>query len=301
MPFQFIKWKSNNTLQDSIHFGENLMCHHIRENQIRAIYKQKWQRSETTKLQCESSIFPDPLRIVNKYGVVLKSIPWVSVFNAGTYNIYELIFDVTDQPDGTYFIYNNIELGGLKWEILSEPIEVAEKWSNTLSYRYKNSYNKDDVAWTTGLECLFRCESAIDGWEPDTERTNYINQIKSQTLVDGISSDQHTLYVGDHRIGFPRVADYIVKKLDIIFTQDHVYIHNKQFNIKSGNGFKINRNPDYPLISATAEIVPSNNLQSVEFSDSTPLFPGIVTAYNIETGWFGPAATVPVLEVEENG
>ena len=290
MPFKFVK-----NAVTSIHFGEMWACEQIRSHQIKAKYRQKWNKADTTKLQCESSLFPDQLQLRNLYNGIVKTFDWLPVVDGITYKLYETTYDVSDVPDGVYFLYQPITLMG--WKYLSEPIHIATSWPNTLLFRYRHTYNKDDVGWTTGIECKFRCEADIQDYEPDTERNMYKNQIKSTTLLDSIAGDQFQLYVGDA----PGVAEWVVWKLDRIYTCNKVFANDKQYSAKQGSSIKMTRNRNYSLVGASLDIVPTTNSQSLEFADSTPLFGGIITAYNIETGFFGPSGIVPVLEVEENG
>lgn len=297
MPFQFIK----NGL-DSIHPDEMWAFEHIRSHQIKVDYKQKWKRGTKTFIQCESTIAPNNLQVKNKYGATVKTFTWLVAIDAGTYKVYYFEFDIDDLPDDYYFLYQVITAGALTWKLITEPIALANSWENTLLFEYKNSFDRDDVFWFPTMVCRFFCEADIQDYEPDTERNNYLNQIKSTTLLDSFPGEAYQLYIGDTRYGRSGVTDYIIKKLDRIFCCDTVLINDKQYAAKTGSNFKITRNRNYPLIGASLDIVPSVNESSTQFADTTPVFDfGIITAYNIETDFFGDDAIVPVLEVEENG
>lgn len=295
MPFKFVK-----NAVVSMHFGEMWQCEQIRAHQMKVKYKQKWQKADTTKLQCESSTYPDDLQLRNIYGGTEKTFAWAPVVDGINYKLYETAFDVSDVNDGVYVLYQHISLLG--WKYLSEPIHIATSWPNTALFRYRHTYNKDDVGWTTGIECKFRCEADIQDYEPDTERNSYKNQIKSTTLLDAVPGDQFQLYVGEP----PGVAEWVVWKLDRIFCCNRIFIlrnageSERQYTAKQGSSIKINRNRNYSLVGASLDIVNVTNSQSLEFADTTPMFAGLVTAYNIETGFFGAHYDVPVLEVEEN-
>jgi hypothetical protein len=227
------------------------------------------------------------------------------VFATG-YNIYETIYDVTDIGEDTYFLYQTVSLSATLYEFISEPILSVSTFPNILMFRYKNSFNKDDTAWTTGLEMIFMCEADIQDFEPEADETDFINQIQDTVNLDSIPSRMFQLYVGDARYNYSGVAPYILDILNRIFACDYISIGRPggkmmQYNNKSGSKWRVTRNRNYPLIGGAIDLVPRFNSQSQEASVTTPLPEGFIAAYNIETGFFGPGSIMPIIEVEENG
>lgn len=292
-PFKMVK---NN---GGIHFDDQWACLQIREHQIKAIYKQKWIKSVTTKLQVESSAMPDNLLLKNKYFGTVKQFVWTAVVTATGYAIYETTFDISDVDDDTYFLYQKSPVLGE--EAVSEPILSASSHINVLKFRYKNSFNKDDVAWTTGLIMTFMCEADIQEFEPELEEVDFVNQVNDTVNLDATASRMFQLYIGDTKNGTSGVAPYVVDILNRIFACDWIEIQGMQYNNKTGSKFKTTRNRNYSLIGASIDLVPRFNLASLEFVDTTPLPVGFIAAYNIETGFFGPGSVLPIIEVEENG
>lgn len=292
LPFKFVP----STSTPGIHFDDSWACEQIKSFERKLFYRQKWKKTDTTKIQCESSIAPETLKVLNNDGIVVKSFAWTSVLSTASYGIYECTFDVSDLPDGFYYLYQRVTLLSVDWKAVSEPIHVKSSWPNTLLFRYKNSFNKDDVAWTaSGIEMYFRCEAAIMDFNPEAEISDYVNQVQDREILDGVPSRSFKLNIGTAK----GVAPYIVDILNRIFSVDYVDIEGLEY-CRAGK-WEVARQKNYPLIGASLEIVPGRNLQSLEFSETSPLAPGIITAYNIETGFFGPGTVVPVIEVEENG
>lgn len=296
-PFKFYK-----RAMAGIHFDDKWYCKQIRSFEIKAIYRQKWIKSVKTKLQIESSLAPDDLKLLSKYGAPVKQFVWTEVVTGGTYKIWETEYDVTDVDDDIYYLYQRVGFGEtIEWEAVSEPIHIAVAHINVIKFRYKNSFNKDDIAWTTGIDMTFMCEADIQDFEPDSDETDYINENHDTKTLDNIPSRQFQLYIGDTRNGASGVAPYIVDILNRIFACDYIMIEDKRYDNKSGSKFKVTRVRGYPLIGASLELVESFNSQSLEFADTTPFADGFIAGYNIETGFFGPGNLLPVQEVIENG
>lgn len=292
-PFKMVP----NTSTPGIHFDDKWACEQIKSFETKAYYRQKWNKADTTILQVESSIAPDDLKVYNVNGIVVKTFTWSAVVMEVNYKVYEATFDISDLSTGIYFLYQRVTLLGIDWKALSEPIEMKESWPNTLLFTYKHSFNDYDIAWTTGLKMKFRCEAGIMDFAPERDRTSYINQGHDTTTLKGVPSRSFKLYIGDAR----GVAPYIIDTLNRILCCDYVDIDGKLYQSSEGSKLEVTRAKNYPLFGASIGIVEAKNMQSLQFADPTPLAPGIVAAYNIQTGFFGPGTLIPITEVLENG
>lgn len=290
-PFKFIP----HTDTPGIHFDDDWACQQIRSWELNATYKQKWIKAKTTKLQIESSIAPETLKVYNSSGVQVKTFTWSAVFTAVNYKIYECTFDISDLAEGIYFLYQRVTMGGIDWKSISEPIHSKASWPNTVTIKYKNSFNDFDIAFTAaGIEMYFTVDAAIMDFEPERDRTSYTNQTKDVATLKAVPSRSFKFHVGEA----PGVAPWIIDMLNRIFCCDYISIESKQYQTAEGSKWDINRVKGYPLIGASIELVEAFNNQSLEFADTTPLAEGIVTAYEIETDFFGPSAIVPVTDIE---
>jgi hypothetical protein len=290
-PFKFLP----NTSNPGYHFDDSWFEEQIKAFETKTCYQQKWVKTDTTILQIESSIAPQDLKVYNRAGTAVKSIAWSVVFNSTAYAIYECTFDISDLPEGFYWIYQLVTLLSVDFAAISEPIHSKVSWPTTHLITYSNTFNKDGVAWTTGLEMKFRCEMEIMDFEPGADVTSYFNQVHNAEILDGVAFRKFKLYIGEA----PGVAPYVIDILNRIFLQNSVSIEGKKY-VRNGNAeWQVTRQKNYPMVGGSLEIVEATNLFGLNFIDSNPLAPGIVTTYNIETAFFGPGSLVPVIDEEQ--
>lgn len=297
-PFQFIKEPQVGT-----GFDEAWARNQIKSWDFPIFYQQKWQKSETTKLQIECSVTPNDLLVINRWGQTVKSFNWSIVLDAIGYKIWECTFDISDQSEDVYFLYQLTEFGSLSWPAITEPINCKANWPDTLMFDYTNSFNDFDVAFTaTNITFKFRVEGHIPPHEIILKRdsSEYVNQNNRITLLKGYPNEAFNLYVG----GTNRddgVAPWVMRLMNRIFDCDKVLINNKQFAALPGSEWKTTAIKGYPLITGSLEIAETDSNSSLEFADTTPIASnGIVVAYDFDTDFFGVKATVPIDDVEEN-
>lgn len=292
-PFKFVL----DSQSYDIHFDDSFAQEQIKSFERRVYYRQKWQRADTTLLQIESTVTPSNLQLLNRERGVVKEFVWSPVVTATGYKIYQTLFDVTDvETDDVYFLYQHVGILLLQWKFISEPIHLKDKWKNTVKISYKNSFNKLDVAWTTGIVMNFRVEGAILDFNPDRERTAYVDQPGNVVTLEGVPSRGFRFGIAEPT----GVAPYIVDLLNRIFCLDYILIENKQYDSAVGAKWEVKRITGYPLMGAAIDIVPSKNVQSLQATQEE-IAPGFVVAYDIETDWFGDSnIVVPVVEVEQN-
>lgn len=295
LPFPFVK------------SPKGLFYNNIRSWQMRSNYHQKWVRSDTTKLQCESSIAPMDLKIYDLMTLQLvKQIPWAMVFDAVSYKYYELTFDISNLPEGLYCIYQQATILAINWEYYSEPIASRNAWPETILHEYWHDFNDYDVAFTTGVHFKFRVEAGVMDPNPERDRTSYMNQVKKVETLMATVYDTYKLYIGT-ATGVPYWA---IRILNYIWSMHHIYLSGDYYE-ESGywqsmpdSKWEVTRIKGFPKFGATLEVIPADNSMSVEDNDAAAgnkLAEGIVTAYNIETSWFGQKGTVPVIKIEQNG
>lgn len=303
-PFKFVPV----TATPGIHFDDKWAYEQILTGERNIAYRQKWQRSDVTYLQIESSIPPNDLQVYRLLSgnqrALAKEIEWTEAFAGVAYKVYELEYDISDLGDGIFVNYQVIELLAIRWEAISEPIQSKVKWPGTLGFRYKNSFNDFDVAWTTGIKMFFRCEAAIPprDFDPQWDRSSYVNQNRTVKTTKGRRYRTFRLHTGTALPYWNAgVAPWVLDLLSDILICDWIEIEEKRFQLETDAKWEKATVKDYPLVWGTIEIAEANDSRSLQFSSTAPLAPGLVTSYNIETDFFGPGAVVPVTEVEENG
>jgi hypothetical protein len=289
LPFKFVK--NGNT---GMHFDDQWACDQIRFFERRVFYVQPWNKAETTMLQCESTVPPEDMQLRNRYNGVVKTFEWVKVVEGFNYAIYNLVYDVSDVDNGVYFLYTRAQfMDSINWEWISEPIDINVSHDNTKSIVYKNSYNRDDVAWTTGLVMRMRAAFDVQDFEPGVDfNSNFIDQMRTKKILDGIAYRKFKFYIGDA----PGVAPYVVDILNRIWLNDYVSIENKLY-VSDEEEIRVTRVRGYPLIGGALNIAEGLNSASTSFAEENDTPVQMVTSYNIKTTFFGPVATVPVIQV----
>lgn len=291
LPFKFVPVENTGR-----HFDDCWAYLRTRDFQIDARYKQKWQLSDVTKLQMESSIAPQDLQVLRLDGSVITSFIWNIVVGGINYKIYETEVDLSAIPEDIYFLHQQVNFMDIDWRVISEPIHLKETWPNTMFINYKNSYNDNDIAWTTGINMGFRCECGIMNLEPKRNNTDYINQENRARLLKGRPYREFKLLVGNAA----GVGEWVADLLNVIMCCDYTTYDDKRYIAKPGSDLEIRRALGYPLIGVTQDLLEWENRRSLELNNTAEIAPGIVTAYSIETGFFGPGTEVPITEVQEN-
>jgi hypothetical protein len=290
-PFKMVP----NTTNPGYHFDDKWYCEQIRNWERKVLYEQKWNKADITPLQIESSVAPEDLAIKNKYGLTLKSIAWTAVITGIGYKIWQLNFDASDVADQTIFIYQKVIAGIKTWEAISEPINLKPNHVNTLKVKFRNSFNKDDIAWSTGITMLFRIECDIHELEPKKERSAMTSQLQEVVTLDATAFREFQLLIAEA----PGVPRYMIDIFNRIFCCDYVQIQDKQIESKIGSEFKITATKGYPLVGASLDVVEAKNKMSLQFADDGTTANVIIHAYNIETDFFGLGTEVPIIEVEQ--
>lgn len=189
---------------------------------------QKYQTSDTIYLQFESNFASIQMSVIDCDQTALLTQAATQVrankYLAGYY-VYELTLSLAAFSAGTIWLKLSLGLGS-KF-MISEPIELAEKWPNTILYQYNNSKYHGDVVFETGIVFGFRCEAVIEGYEPGSERTSYRDQKLNPATLKVRPFDSFTVVAG-HRVGIP---DWVVKRMNWIWSCDNVLLDGKSFAV----------------------------------------------------------------------
>lgn len=299
-PFKFVP----SVADAGQHFDDDWACRRIKDFERQKYYAQKWPRDRTSKFQITSTIAPEDLFVLDTNGEVVKNLAWTLVASGATsYNFYEVEVDLSDLPEGRYFLYLVATLLSFNKEALSEPIDSKDSHSNLMEFKYKNSFNDFGVAWTANdIEMTFYCEAGITNFSPDRDRTSFINQSKNVDTLKATPGRTFRLTVGEAG----GVAEWVIDLLNRIWCCDSIKLAHppnwvqKAYQSTEGSKWEITRVKGYPLIGGELEIAEQFNNDSMEMSDTAELTPGFVTSFNIETAFFGPGATVPIEDLESN-
>lgn len=302
-PFRFYP----DTETPGVHLDDRWAFAQVRPHERGVRYLQKWQRSDTTHLYVESTIAPAALRVIGVDGLVKKTFAWSVVFTATSYAGYKVDFDISDLPEGKYFLTQQVTLASINWNWVSEPLHSKDSWPGTMGITYKNSYNTEGVAFTAGVEFFFRVEAALPPQEmvPKRERTTAVSQTRNVKTLKGTPYRTFQLHVGqapesNHWVG---VAPWAADLLNRIFCLDYISLEGKRFESNTEVDWEMVGHKEYPLVGASIELVEAfnNSGATVATQDGTTILAGVVTAYAIEAAFWGEGTTIPVTDVQEQG
>lgn len=302
-PFRFYR----DTESPGPHLDDRWASAQIRAYELRAHYLQKWQRTDTTHIYMESTVAPEPLKVIGVDGLTKKTFTWSVVFSGVSYAGYRVDFDISDLPEDKYFLTQQVTLASIDWRWISEPLHSKDKWPGTLGFRYRNSYNTEGVAFTGGVEFFFRCEAAIPPSEllPKRDRTSAISQSRNVRTLRGTPYRTFQLHVGQApEAGYGAgVAPWVADLLNRIFCLDYIAIEGKRYESNADADWEVVAHKGYPLVGASIEIVEAfnNSGATAATEDGTTVLHGVVTAYSIETAFWGNSSSSSITDVEEQG
>lgn len=223
-------------------------------------YRQKWQLSDTLKLQVISDFVPTDLLFRDlSSDLVVNTVPWEeknTVVVDQTFKVYELEFEFETLPEGQYYTeFSYVDENTLEHVLISEPICVALKQENTLLLQYKNSINDFDVIFDTGIVFNFRAESAIKDYTPGNSREIYNDQRVNPTLLSATPYRKFKFYLG-FQYGFPA---WVMDKVNYIQSVDQVKYNNVYYQIVEGSDYETETNDDNSFTGGSIEVQPTNN------------------------------------------
>lgn len=281
-PIKFVP----NTIQPGYpHFDADWAVNQIKSFERKVTYFQKWQIGDSTKIQIESSIIPGSLLIQDCKSVV-KTIPFVNTLVGDVLgvNIFEAQINLDDLPvNKVYYLYFKTQGVSKTYEFVSEPIQLQTTWPGTMLFTYRNSFNDFGVAFNSEIDFNFRCEAGIMDFQPESDTIDYIDQIRNVEILSGTPFRTFKLYIGDEK----GVGPWVLDLLNRIFSCDYILIEGMQYTKNAGAKWQINRVKGYPLFAGDIDITPSKNASGLQFSDEDGVTSGLITAYKIDTNFFG--------------
>jgi hypothetical protein len=198
-------------------------------------FKQKFQTSDTIYLQFEANFAAIQMQVIDCDQNILLTQSATQVrankYLTGYY-VYELTLSLASFPPGTIYLKLNLGLGS-KF-MISEPIQVAEIWPNSVLFQYNNSKYHGDVIFETGIVFGFRCEAVVRRLDPSSERTFYRDQKLNPTTLKVRPFRAFELGIG-HLTGIP---DWYIDKMDWIWGCDNVLCDGKSFAVLDDSKFE---------------------------------------------------------------
>lgn len=234
------------------HFDDYWASEQLQSFETVVNFKQKFQTNDTIYLQFESNFASIQMSVIDCDQNVLLTQAATQVrankYLAGYY-VYEITLSLEAFSEITIWLKLNLGLGSKL--MISEPIELAETWPNTILHQYSNSKYHGDVIFETGIVFGFRCEAVIRRLDPASERTSYRDQKVNPTTLKVRPYRAFELAIG-FKTGVP---DWVIDKMNWIWSCDNVLCDGKSFAVLEDSKFEDKEiDPRYPFRSWSLNI-----------------------------------------------
>lgn len=274
----FDEWQATERMQN-VHYGH---------------WCQKWQSGDSINIQVNADYSPVQWRLMDERGVYVQS-----GFMAVRQVINNMIYQELELPltglNGCY----KLVLSDADENVLIESNDfcVKEKWSNTLLFEYSHNLNDKGILFETNMAFMIRGEGGISEYEPQGNRTQYIDQTANLSTVTGTSWREYTL----HLSGAYGVPEWLIDKFQNIFDLDSLMIDGKPF--AAIGEIKTIRVDKYGYIGGSVKIREGINRTSKAFT-STGIVTGrmmvdIVVEGKLFTGIGGTNNTDYTIQIKE--
>lgn len=216
-------------------------------------YFQKWQSSDTLKLQVVADEVPSSIEFWNGIDKVVDTVAWVLnpyvIVAFPDLSVYEIEYSFSTLPTGFYQIHFG--------DFISEPINVQTEHPKTLLISYSNSENNYSCIFETGIIFNFRVEGQIQNFKPKNDLVVYNDQMRSLKQLFSQAYRSFTLMIGYGR----GVAEWVVDKFNYISQCDSITYDNIPYQIVNGGEFEVIRVDFYDWIGISVEIQQSENTE----------------------------------------
>lgn len=206
-----------------IHMDEDVQSEQTAHLLHPAQYIQKWQQNDTIRIQCiTTNLAPVTIEIYNiETGLLAASFSLPQVTNQAVtsqYALFEGGYALTTLPEGIYQMKAIIGIGATQVMFKSEPMHVAEKWPNTMLFKYTDSRNKWTTIFTTGFAPEFRIEAKLGKFNTESRFSQFENQPADIETVNGIPYRTFILQIGWRSNGVPPWARELLEFILLLET-----------------------------------------------------------------------------------
>lgn len=266
-----------------------LTIHAWEEHQL---YCQKWQTSDTIRMQFESNFDPIQIDVIDYNGTVVPGFTFLAnqkvenKYEPGMY-VYEAEISLATLPPGHYQLKRT--MGGGILVDYSEPFDVAVLHPETMLFEYSNSRYHGDVIFETGIVFSFRVEMVRGKLISGSQDTVYDDQILNPHLLSSKAIRSYPMVIGNE-YGVPEWVDDLQNH---IWTCNSVFIDGKSYAKGGESRAEVKVEDNYPLYGITRTVREGINRGSKISSTTADVNKKLMVIFNINTGVFG--------DVGENG
>jgi len=248
-------------------------------------YFKKRQKSDTDWFQFESNFDPIGVNLLNCDGEVVIGLNLVNKRSnpyLPGYFVYEAGISYATVPEGYYVLQVEPATPGTS-TLIGEPIHVKEKHEGTLLFEYRNSRFHEDVLFETGITFSFRVEGSLGKLLPGSKDQLYEDQKLNQTVLSSKPYNTWPLVIG----GTYGVPDWVVEKLNYIFSCDEVRIDGKYYAKESDAKLEFNEEEQYPMRGVKITLREEIKRSSRAFSPTLDTNKRLIVVHNINSQAFG--------------
>lgn len=253
-----------------IHFGKDLHEYRVRFYESKDEFTQKFILTDnvTILIESTSTTHLPSLDYYTDYrpeGVTQTILPTTFVDIVGnidqygnqyrTYKFDIKTSDFTDNLDndfeeGYYRFVISQQVGSVTYKFVSEYVNYRTFHPNTLLIKYKHSTNEFDTVFSLTPNFRFRIDGSINRLQSENEDSFFEEQDK--TLVK-LKSRPYRNYKAQFGVT-NGVADWVVDKLNYIFSCDSVTINSIGFTKDENSKFEFNEIQGSPLVGISVNI-----------------------------------------------
>lgn len=226
-------------------------------------YLQKWAKTEElVQLQFVTKGY-DLLTValVDYYGNLVSGHTCSIATNPGVllpYVLQEVEIDISGLDNG---IYRWVIMDGQNKLFRSEWFNLADEWYDTFLFEYSDTVNKYNTYFSPTFAPKIRVEANFLPLQPQSESTEYVDDIHDVEMLDGTTWDQLTLVLGGKSIipgesqGIP---DWMARKLNYILLLNQCIIENVKYSKAKAENIEPVLTSFMPLNVYTIDVVPAN-------------------------------------------
>lgn len=263
------------------HYGETIPYYLPADS-----YFQPFQKNDIIYLQFLSNYAPHQVEMFNQWGQKVADfvMAYVATSTEGTgLRVYQATIALNSFAEGKYKF--QLKTGSpLVNTFETDWICLKEKHEGSILFEYKNDQNDHDVVFETGIQFRFRVHGGFREYQPQNERSVFIDQPGNIVQLTSRSFYTIKLIIGN-TYGVPR---WVIDKINQIFLCSEVLIDGKQFVGVSGAKFDPNRIDNYTKEGWSMEVRPAKQRNSNRFVDDGPAAAqDYYVVNNIEGNLFG--------------
>jgi hypothetical protein len=260
-------------------------------------YFQKWQTTDTIKLQhITAGLGQLILKMYNADGTLVDSFDFefVSIPTVlSPYQVQQLSIPLTGIDDGFYCFV--LEVTGAETPLaIYECVQIADDFPETVLIEYSSSYNLLN-GYFDSWKPMIRVESWMGIWKPDSNFTDYEDELKDIELLHAVPSAIRTLIVGKPQ-GIP---DWMALKINEILLLNRCYIENTRYTRTADSKFEEVFTQGYTMPYYKTTIAKAINDSSLTIDDANiPQLPVAMIA-SLDGNAFGKANQVINITIEK--